>query len=233
VCPSPAAAGGERPPSGASSMTWRPHGFSCAAAAAAAARHEGHVSHVCTPQPGVDTEDVVARYFRYIVFIYALRYFLSFDTENSERGNTRSAPPSANSARQMAHSEPAELQGGDDTAAAKATVGSASMAFFFRPFFACLWFGRGSLLLLMMPLPDPEEEEEELRRPRQAQRETRARPSTQTSAQRNEDRITTMSESTGTTCWCCCCWFSGAGGRRVRGVASPGRACCSALCFRD
>lgn len=45
------------------------------------------------------------------------------------RGSTRSASPSAKSARQMAHSEAAEH--GDDTA--KGTVGSASMAFFLRP----------------------------------------------------------------------------------------------------
>ena len=42
-------------------------------------------------------------------------------------GSTRTASPSANSARHIAHSDD------DEAAAAKETVGSASIAFFLRP----------------------------------------------------------------------------------------------------
>lgn len=92
------------------------------------------------------------------------------------RGRTRTPSPSANSARHIAHSVAA---GCSEAAAAKETVGSASIAFFLRPF--------GSGL---------EEEVGLERRRRHAHRETRARPRTQTSAHSSEARITTMSEST-------------------------------------
>ncbi|XBI14247.1 hypothetical protein VPH35_140863 [Triticum aestivum] len=91
------------------------------------------------------------------------------------RGRTRTPSPSANSARHIAHSVAA---GCGDAAAAKETVGSASIAFFLRPF----WGGL-------------EEEVELERRCRHAHREASASPRTQTSAHSSDARMTVMSES--------------------------------------
>lgn len=102
-------------------------------------------------------------------------------------GSTRRSSPSANSARQMAHSEEDDDDVADVVAEeeGKERVGSASMAFFLSP------LGGGSA--------EPELLERRRLWRRHAQRETRARPRTQTSAQRSEARITTMSESTDIT----------------------------------
>ncbi|KAE8784437.1 hypothetical protein D1007_41990 [Hordeum vulgare] len=107
------------------------------------------------------------------------------------RGRTRTPSPSANSARHIAHSIAA---GCGEAAAAKETVGSASIAFFLRP------FGGGS-----------EEEVELERRRRHAHREARASPSTQTTAHSSDARMTVMSESTaiGAACSVGCCGEAG------------------------
>uniref|UniRef100_A0A8I6YT95 Uncharacterized protein n=1 Tax=Hordeum vulgare subsp. vulgare TaxID=112509 RepID=A0A8I6YT95_HORVV len=119
-----------------------------------------------------------------------------------QRGSTRTLSPSVNSARHIAHSNGDEHAAavddddedfGEASAAAKETVGSASMAFFLRPF--------GDWLA---------EEEELERRGRHAHRETSARPRMQTRAQSRDAKMTAMSESTaiaGAGCWC-----SGRGG---------------------
>ena len=112
-----------------------------------------------------------------------------------QRGSTRTLSPSVNSARHIAHSNDDEHAAADDDdcgeapATVKETVGSASMAFFLRPF-----GGRGT----------EDEVELERRRPH-AQRETRARPRTQTSAHSSDASITTMSESIAMTGAVCCC----------------------------
>lgn len=95
-------------------------------------------------------------------------------------GSKRSSSPPANSARQMAHSACCCCL------SAKDTVGSASMAFFFRPLGAGD-VAAGVVVVVVVVVAAP--------RRRQAQRATRARPATQMRAQRREARMTTMSES--------------------------------------
>ena len=100
---------------------------------------------------------------------------------------TRRPSPSMNSAKHIAHSV---ATGCGEAAPANETVGSASIAFFLRP------FGGGL-----------EEEVELERRRRHAHREARASPRTQTSAHNIDARMTAMSESTAICAACsggCC-----------------------------
>ena len=119
----------------------------------------------------------------------------------AQRGSTRSWSPSANAARQMAHSLssslvlPFSLFREEETE----TVGSASMAAFSSPLGG--WADDLPPELLPPPLATSDTEAPPLR---QAHRATSARPATQMRAQRRDARMTTVSESTEMACCCCC-----------------------------